>query len=80
MQYIEIFPSRAVADATTIVLLRVTQAHAARWRKFRPKDGDSLQKMKEGAERMALERWPGGIQYRFALPMEDCGHAPADLP
>ena len=79
MQYIEIFPSRAVADATTIVLLRVTQASAVQWRKFRPGDGDSLQKMKEDAERMALERWPGGIQYRLALPMEDCGHAPADL-
>ena len=30
----------------------------------------------DAINRMALERWDGGILWRVALPVGDCGHVP----
>lgn len=61
------------------VLIRVREAHAVRWRTMkRPADMPWPQLVRE-AERMAIERFPGLLTMQVALPIGDCGHAPADL-
>ena len=66
-------------EAGLLVTMSVITRAAAHFRRFRPPEGATWEDMAREAERMALERWPGGIQYRLALPIGDCGHAPADL-
>lgn len=46
--------------------------------RFRLPAGSTYGDLAREAERMALERWEGGIQWRLALPVGDCG-APSDL-
>ena len=65
-------------DGLLITLVCVDRA-AAHFRRFRRPAGTTYAELAAEAERMALERWPGGIQYRLPLPIGDCGHAPADL-
>lgn len=65
-------------DAGLLITIVCVDAAAAHFRRFRRPTGTTYADLCQEAERMALERWPGGIQYRLALPMEDCG-APADL-
>jgi hypothetical protein len=79
MQNIEIYPSRDNAAPSLItVLIRVTRAAAIDWRKFKPRDGASLEEMQRDAVRMALKRWPGKTQFQLMLPIGDCG-APGDV-
>lgn len=77
MQNLSISLSRTKSGAL-LVTMAVISMSAAHFRSFHPAPGMTWEDMAREAERMALERWPGGIQYRLALPMEDCG-APADL-
>lgn len=62
-----------------LVTMSVITRSAAHFRRFRPPDGYTLEDIAFQAERMALQRWPGETQYRLALPLGDCGHAPTDL-
>lgn len=41
---------------------------------FRLPPGATYADLAAEAERMALERWEGGIQWRLALPVGDCAH------
>jgi hypothetical protein len=59
----------------TIVCVDAARAH---FRRFRRPHGTTYAALAREAERMALERWSGGIMFRLALPLGDCG-APADL-
>ncbi|MGE4537632.1 MAG: hypothetical protein AB7D37_11170 [Desulfovibrio sp.] len=59
-------------DGLLITLVCVDRA-AAHFRRFRRPTGTTYEALCAEAERMALERWPGGIMWRMALPIEDCG-------
>lgn len=65
-------------EGLLVTLVCVTRA-MAHFRKFKRPSGTTYADLCQEAERMALERWPGGIQYRLPLPIGDNGHAPADL-
>jgi hypothetical protein len=57
-----------------LVTMGVIDYAAAHFRRFRRPAGTSRAEIVREAERMALERWPGGIMFRLALPLGDCGH------
>lgn len=64
-------------DDGLLVTMVVVDKALAMFRRFRRPDGTTYAEVCQDAERMALERWPGGIQYRMPLPVGDCGHATA---
>lgn len=53
-----------------LVTLPVLSLRCAR---FRLPAGATYEDLASEAERMALERWTGGIMFRLALPVGDCG-------
>ncbi|EHJ49546.1 hypothetical protein DFW101_3550 [Solidesulfovibrio carbinoliphilus subsp. oakridgensis] len=60
--------------AGLLVTIVCVDRAAAHFRRFRRPTGTSRAEIVREAERMALERWPGGIMWRLALPLGDCGH------
>ncbi len=60
-------------DDGLLVTMVVVDKALAMFRRFRRPVGTTYAAVCQDAERMALERWPGGIQYRLALPVGDCG-------
>lgn len=61
-------------DSGLLVTIVCVDAAAAHFRSFRRPTGTTYADLCHEAERMALERWPGGIMWRLALPLGDCGH------
>lgn len=62
-------------DANGLLVTLPVLALAGRCARFRLPAGATYADLAAEAERLAQERWPGGIQYRMALPIGDCGHA-----
>ena len=61
------------------LVIRMREVQAVHFRTRKLPEGMSLQDMQREAERCAIEHWDGLIMMQLALPIGDCGHAPADL-
>ncbi len=66
---------RVAADADGLLVTLPVLSLAGRCARFRLPHGATYADLAAEAERMALERWEGGIMYRLALPVGDCGDA-----
>lgn len=60
--------------AGLLVTIVCVDRAAAHFRRFRRPTGTAYEDLAHEAARMAMERWPGGIMWRLALPLGDCGH------
>lgn len=61
------------ADDEGLLVTLPVLALAGRCARFRLPAGSTYGDLAQEADRLALERWPGGIMYRLALPVGDCG-------
>lgn len=63
-----------MADGDGLLVTLPVAALAHGRERFRLPAGATYGDLAAEAERMALERWEGGIMWRLALPVGDCGH------